>query len=152
MELNQREKLLAIIAAGLIVPLLLLRFVFFPFFDYKDSLGLKITRLQSEIQAIEQLGRDYKNTTQNAARGRVNQKVEAILTKLALRGEAVISSQDSNSVTLKVDGLQMAKVVELFYYIENTKPLKIKILSLTHSFKNEKRLELNLIVSGGGKG
>ncbi|MDX2469313.1 MAG: hypothetical protein QNL04_01915 [SAR324 cluster bacterium] len=152
MELNQREKLLAGLALGILVPVLLLRFVIFPFFDYKSSLGPKIIRLQGEIVAIKELGLDYKRTSQKSSQGRVNQKVEAILTKLGLRSEAVLSSradESGESATLKVDNLKMAQLVELFFYIENTSPLKIKIANVTHSYKNEKRLSLDLIITGG---
>ena len=153
MELNQREKLMLALALGILVPVLLLRFVFFPFFDYKNSLGRKISRLQTEIVTIEQLGGELQRSSRKSkSRGRVGQRVEAILTRIGIRKGAVIANraqEKGEGVTVKLDLLTLAQTTEFFFLVENTPPLSVYAATVSHSVKDEKKLTLDMIITNG---
>ena len=151
-----REKLLLLVAAVILIPLLIFRLTLFPLWEFQGELQRQKHNLQSEIQQIQVQGRLYRKTRGNRqAQGQaLSARVNRILTSLSLASLAEQSSRSINKgegVSLRLQNITLFDVTSLISRLEKIQP-KITIVSMDMqaSSSNAEMLQITILLSSGG--
>ncbi len=154
MGFSQREKYLILLALLIFVPLLLFRFVFFPFSENQKSLTKKIDALEHKTKQISILGQEYnilrKETQVNTSS--LTKKIDSILRqyRLKVRSKIVLEEQPKGGQRLivKLDEIYLSELAKLVYRIENSKPIiMIENIDINPSYKNKKLFRVTLALA-----
>jgi len=152
MELSSRERQLVLLAALLLVPLILLRLLVFPFLDYKAGLSLDIETRSREIVSIRKKGEEYLYYASllGGNKAAPAQRVSQFLAQAGLKEQASLSSGAGGAgISISLDELTMAQAAGLIYRLESgPPPMMINNLELKASLQNPQRLQMKLVLEG----
>ncbi|MDH5560030.1 MAG: type II secretion system protein GspM [Deltaproteobacteria bacterium] len=151
MELNKREKILILICAAVIIPVLFFQYGLYPIIDYKNDLINKIHRTELKLNQLNEMGESIRLITGlNSKRtNKLDRIVDNLLSQVNIKSqsETVVDDRykDGQKLVLKLDEINLNELAMTLYRIENQKPsIVIESLELSPSFKNEKLLRANL--------
>ncbi len=147
MELSKRERNLLALAAGILLPLFLLRLVWTPLLDYQARLTAETARLEAEVAQLQSLGDAYlRAQRQQGAQASLIRQSEGVLAGLGLQSGAELAMRGQGEVlSLGLDGLTLAQVVSLVHRFEDARPaIQVKNLDLQLSLTKERHLKLQL--------
>lgn len=154
MELSQREKYLIALAAIILLPLILFRFVIMPMSQSQTDLAKKISDLENKIEQVSLLGQEYNALSkQNRLRKLyLTPKVDSILRQYRLKSRSRIILDDQpggkQKLVLKLDEIYLSELVKLLYRLENNKPvIIIENIDVSTSFKNKKQFRVSFALS-----
>lgn len=155
LDLNKREKILAVLTAGILIPLILYQLVIVQLHAYQKNLERKNTALEKKINAVEQLGEELsfyerKNFRRHTS---LSRRVDQVLRSLKLKDKAGIVVKDQKAkvqtLILKLKDINLTDLTRLTYQLENARPvIAVDNFELTPSFNNKKLLRASYVLSG----
>ena len=156
LDLSKREKILAVIAVSILLPLILYRLVIVPLEIFQLNLERKNSGLENKISKIEILGQELRFHSKKGVRNKssINQRVDRIVRGLQLRERSNVLTENNaregtNKIILKVNDVNLTELTQLTYKIENSKPvIAIDNLDIGSSFNNKKLLRASYSLSG----
>ena len=152
MELSPRERNLLILGGGILLPILLLRFLLIPLIDYKENLTKEIGKREQEIVKIRKIGEElfyFRSKQGGGARVPFAQQLDRILTEAQLKKRASQSTRSGGGASLQLEGVTLAEATYFIYQLEASRPpLDIQSLEMKPSLQNNKMLQLQLVLEG----
>jgi hypothetical protein len=154
MELNQREKFLLICAIVILFPLMIVKFILIPIYDYQKESSASTKKLEQKIDRIHLLGQELKHL-KRGTRSRsisLSKRIDNVLRLYELKGRSRIVVEQSpdggQRLVLKLDEINLTEMVNVIYKIENAKPsILIDNLDINKSYKNKKLFRLSFALT-----
>lgn len=154
MKLDQREKLLLILAIAIFSPLIIFRYALQPIQEYQTKQVAKISTLKKKTNQINLLGQELavlkrENKPQSISLGK---RIDGMLrrSKLKSRSSTITEAQPGGGqrLILKLNELNLSELYQLLYKIENTKPgILIENIDISPSYQNKKLFRLSMALS-----
>jgi general secretion pathway protein M len=160
-KLNKREKISVAAAAVAILIFLLMQFLVFPLFDKNTQLSQTISTRQQELEQIQRLQQEYRQTADKAEQAKRHLKtrrrgftlfsfLETLAGKTGLKSRisymkpSTTTQKDSayriSMVEMKLSGITMPQLLAYLHGIETSRDMiAIKRLSIS---KGEKQADL----------
>lgn len=155
-NLSKREKVLGLITAAILVPIVIYRFVLVPIDLFQLNLERKNIRLEKKAAKIEMMGQElhfYQNQ-RVGTRLTLNRMVDRLIRSLHLKSRSNIliensAGQATKKLILRVNDINLTELAQLTYQIESSRPvISIDNLDIGISFTNKRLLRASYVLSG----
>lgn len=154
LELNQREKILVLLGAVILLPLIIYNFVFVTVQDSQDKLATKITSTERKIKKVDQLGQEllYYERRGGGRIPKLSMRIDKTLRNLQLKGNSRVRAGDTKKggqhLVLTLTDINLTELTKLVYQIENSNPvILIENVDISPSYRNKKLLRVTITVA-----
>jgi len=153
-DLNPRERILSALAILILVPLLSIKFIIIPLYNYQDKQLSSITSIKKKIEQVDLLGQElsYLVRVNKMQRVSLSKRIDQILhsVKLKSKSRTVVEENPSGGyrLILKIDGVNLTELTNLIYRIENSKPVIIvDSIDINPSYQNKALFRISSVLS-----
>lgn len=153
-ELNPRERILSLLAVIILVPLLSVKFIIIPLYNYQDKQLSSITSIKKKIVQVDLLGQElsYLVRVNKTQRVSLSKRIDQILhsVKLKSKSRTVVEENPSGGyrLILKLDEVNLTELTNLVYRIENSKPvILIDSIDINPSYQNKALFRISSVLS-----
>jgi type II secretory pathway component PulM len=153
-ELKLREKALLLIAAIVLIPLLLMRFVLLPLQEHQSQQYQRIQTLQTRINQLYRLGQEYQALQQvhQAQTLSLSKRIDAILRQLELASRSTLVVEQTpgkgQRLVLKLEDINLTDLMQLIYRIEDAQPvILIESIDTNPAFQNKRLFRVSMALS-----
>ncbi len=153
-ELNQREKILALLALCILLPLLCIKFVIVPLYNYQDKQSSRIVSTKKKIEQVNLLGQElsYLIRENKIQRISLSKRMDHILNRVKLKSKSktLVAENPSGGyrLNLKIDEVNLTELTNLIFRIENSKPvILIDNIDINPAYRNKALFRISSVLS-----